>query len=54
MFYTAMGHREDVWDSDNFQQVLLGGFAWAMKNVEADVEPNIDRVTPKAAELKRV
>ncbi len=52
VFYTAMGHREDVWDSDNFQQVLLGGFAWAMKNVDAAIEPNIDRVTPKAAVLR--
>lgn len=53
VFYTAMGHREDVWDSENFQQVLLGGFAWAMKNADAAIEPNIDRVTPHAKMLKR-
>lgn len=53
VFYTAMGHREDVWDSEKFQQVLLGGFGWAMKNVDADIQPNIDRVTPEAGKLQR-
>jgi hypothetical protein len=26
----------------------LGGFAWALRNVDADVTPNIATVTPKA------
>ena len=52
VFFTAMGHREDVWEADNFQQVLLGGFAWAMKNVDADVTPNIDEAAPEASRLK--
>jgi len=52
VFYTSMGHREDVWTSDVFQQIVLGGFAWAMGNVDADVTPNIAKVTPKAGQLK--
>lgn len=48
VFYTSMGHREDVWDNTDFQTVLLGGLAWAFRNVEADVTPNIKQVTPGA------
>jgi len=52
VFYTSMGHREDVWTNPTFQQILLGGLAWTMGNVEADVTPNVDRVTPHAWVLK--
>jgi type 1 glutamine amidotransferase len=50
VFYTSMGHREDVWTNPTFQQIVLGGFAWALHNVEADVTPNLDAVAPKANE----
>jgi uncharacterized protein len=30
-FYTALGHREDVWESERFQQHLLGGLRWALR-----------------------
>ena len=53
VFYTSMGHREDVWTNPKFQQVLLGGLSWAARNVDADVAPNIAQVTPKANELKK-
>lgn len=48
VFYTSMGHREDVWENPNFQAVFLGGLAWAFGNVEAEVPANIDKVTPGA------
>ncbi|HWB09046.1 MAG TPA: ThuA domain-containing protein [Pirellulales bacterium] len=48
VFYTSMGHREDVWTNPSFQKVLLGGLAWAFGNVQADVPPNIKQVTPGA------
>lgn len=48
VFYTSMGHREDVWTNETFQQILLGGLAWTLKNVEADLEPNLRIVTPDA------
>ena len=30
VFYTSLGHREDVWDNPIFQQHLLGGIRWAL------------------------
>jgi type 1 glutamine amidotransferase len=51
VFYTSMGHREDVWTNPVFQEVLLGGIAWSLRNVDADVSPNVEKVTPKASEL---
>jgi type 1 glutamine amidotransferase len=53
VFYTSMGHREDVWTNATFQQVLLGGIAWALGNVAADTTPNVARVTPGANALKK-
>ena len=53
VFYTSMGHREDVWTSPIFQQIALGGIAWALGNVDADVTPNIAKVTPKADDNAR-
>ena len=52
VFYTSMGHREDVWTSAEFQSSLLGGINWATGRVEADVTPNLAKVAPKANELQ--
>ncbi len=51
VFFTAMGHREDVWTHATFQQILLGGIAWALGNVDADIPPNIKKATPQAGQL---
>jgi hypothetical protein len=48
VFYTSMGHREDVWTNPIFQDVLTGGLTWALGDVQADVTPNIDKVAPGA------
>ncbi|HEX4149660.1 MAG TPA: ThuA domain-containing protein [Pirellulales bacterium] len=48
VFYTSMGHREDVWTNPVFQQIVLGGLAWATGNVEADVAANIAEAAPGA------
>jgi uncharacterized protein len=48
VFYTALGHREDVWGAAWFQSFLLGGISWALRNVGADVAPNLARVAPRA------
>ena len=53
VFYTSMGHREDVWTNEKFQQVALGGFAWVLRRVDADVTPNIREVTPGANTLPK-
>ncbi|NLS96798.1 MAG: ThuA domain-containing protein [Planctomycetaceae bacterium] len=48
VFYTSLGHREDVWSSPIFEQILLGGMSWALGRVDADITPNIDQVAPQA------
>ncbi|HEV3142764.1 MAG TPA: ThuA domain-containing protein [Gemmataceae bacterium] len=51
VFYTSMGHREDVWSSEIFQNLLLGGLSWVFGNAEADVTPNLKDAAPEAASL---
>jgi type 1 glutamine amidotransferase len=51
VFFTSMGHREDVWQNPVFQALLLGGLNWAVGNVQADITPNLAEATPKAGEL---
>lgn len=53
VFYTSMGHREDVWTNPLFQVIVLGGLHWITGQVDADITPNIDSVTPKAHELPK-
>lgn len=48
VFYTSMGHREDVWTNPIFQTLLMGGLDWALGRVEADLTPNLQQVTPEA------
>ncbi|MFQ3610296.1 MAG: ThuA domain-containing protein [Fimbriimonadales bacterium] len=42
MFYTALGHRLDVWESPEYQQHLVGGIQWALRLVER-VEPRREK-----------
>jgi type 1 glutamine amidotransferase len=51
VFYTSMGHRDDVWKSATFQKILLGGIWWSLGLVKADITPNLKEVCPKAGEL---
>jgi type 1 glutamine amidotransferase len=51
VFYTSMGHRDDIWTNPVFQQVLMGGLKWATGQVDADVTPNLDKVAPEANTL---
>lgn len=51
VFYTSMGHREDVWTNPLFQAILMGGVNWALRNVDADAKPNLTQVAPGYAEL---
>jgi type 1 glutamine amidotransferase len=48
VFYTSMGHREDVWTNPTFQSVVVGAIAWATGNVNAKTPPNLKTVTPQA------
>jgi type 1 glutamine amidotransferase len=49
VFYTSMGHREDVWISRPFQDLVVGGITWAVGDAKADTTPNIKTVTPEAS-----
>ena len=51
VFYTALGHRDDVWANPLFQSMLVGGIRWATGEVQADLKPNLTAVTPLYAEL---
>jgi type 1 glutamine amidotransferase len=52
VFYTSFGHRDDIWTNPHVQGIMAGGLAWAMRNVNVDVTPNIDKVTPNASQLR--
>jgi type 1 glutamine amidotransferase len=46
VFYTNMGHREDVWTNPKFQQVTMAGLAFVTGRTHPDISPNIKSVTP--------
>ena len=52
VFYTSMGHREEVWKEEKFLRLLLGGIAWALGEVEAEVPPNLAAAAPEALKLQ--
>src|SRR5262245_54539595 len=51
VFYTSMGHREDVWTNKIFQLVLLGGLSYIFGNVNPDITPNMETATPHGRKL---
>ena len=48
VWYTAMGHREDVWTNPIFQEILVGGIKWTLGEVNADVPANLKETAPQA------
>lgn len=48
VWYTALGHREDVWTNPIFQATLTGGVKWALGEVKAEVPPNLKQTAPEA------
>ena len=51
VYYTAMGHREDVWNTPAYQKLLVGAIDWVTKKVDADIPGNLAETAPKASEL---
>ncbi|MBI1841246.1 MAG: ThuA domain-containing protein [Verrucomicrobia bacterium] len=37
IFYTSLGHREDVWENPVYQKHLLGGIRWALKQAKGRI-----------------
>ncbi len=54
VFYTALGHREEVWQSPFFQQIIYAGLAWAIGNAEACVTSNFHQATPNGDRYSKV
>jgi type 1 glutamine amidotransferase len=52
VFYTSMGHREDVWQKPEYLNLIVAALNWTTGRVDADVTPNIKQVTPDA-EVKK-
>lgn len=50
VFYTNMGHREDVWTNPVFKNLLFGGIHWAAGEHRASIRPNIQQAAPGAAQ----
>lgn len=51
VFVTSLGHREDVWTNPLFQKLLTGGILWSAGRADADISPNLEKVTPQHATL---
>ncbi|MFB3828197.1 MAG: ThuA domain-containing protein [Bryobacteraceae bacterium] len=52
VFYTSLGHREDVWTNPFFQAVAQTGMAWTTGRFDFVIKPNLGAVTPGANVLK--
>ena len=39
VFYTSLGHREDIWTSKDYQDHILGGILWSVGLAEGSAEP---------------
>jgi hypothetical protein len=48
VFYSSLGHYEQVWSSQEFQKLMIGALNWTTGRVEADVTPNLDKAAPGA------
>lgn len=51
VFYTSLGHREDVWESGDYQKHILGGLRWSLGLEAGDASPQSLRVTLPPDEL---
>lgn len=50
VFYTSLGHREDIWTSDHYQKHILGGIHWALGLAKGDGKPINNRYEVSAEE----
>lgn len=51
VFYTSLGHREDVWTSAVFQQHVLGGIEWALGLAPGSAVPQVP--TPSLSQAEK-
>ena len=48
VFFSSLGHREDVWKMPGYESLLVGAMSWVTGRVDADITPNIKDVAPGA------
>ncbi len=48
VFYTAMGHRDDIWTNPTYREILTGAIQWTTGEVKAEIPANISEVAPGA------
>jgi hypothetical protein len=53
VFYTSMGHREDVWTNPTFQSIFVGGIRWTLGEVDAEAPANLKQAAPEAHVLPK-
>ncbi len=51
VFYTSLGHREDIWTNPLFEQIIVGALNWVTGLAKAEVPANISQVTPDANKM---
>lgn len=51
VYYSSLGHREDIWTSPVYQSLLEGALNWVLGRVDADVTPNLKTAAPGANQL---
>jgi Uncharacterized protein conserved in bacteria len=49
VFYTALGHRKDVWNADWYQKHLAGGIRWALGLEKGDDKPQVKQAAQPAS-----
>ena len=42
VFYTTLGHREDVWENERYKKHILGGIKWALGLEPGDAKPRVE------------
>ncbi len=54
VFYSSMGHRQDVWTNPIYQKVFTAGLVWIAGDVDAKIPPNLATACPQLAqEMKK-
>jgi uncharacterized protein len=48
VFFTSLGHREDVWQRPDFLALTVGALNWTSGKIDVDIPPNLKQATPEA------
>jgi len=54
VFFTSMGHREDVWTNPIFESLLFGGIDWALGRIDVNLTANLSEAAPGAMTMPKL